>query len=281
MAYGSAPEGMAPERLSAPSAVSGAKRGWVVGPPARLLVRPTVELGRLLGPLRQALARRRWSSLSLAGVGSALTVACAVAERLLHNPPWLTAATAERASLPVITALERLPGSLFAPTQGLPLWAAVAQLAVAAALAQIVCGAARAVGVGLGAHVTATLVARLTLAVGPLLPLAMPAATRFVLDTGPSAAALGLAAYVFVRMRCGALFTLLAAEPVIELYLRPTTLAAHEHFAAVAIGAVVAVVALTARPGRMSRTAERPGSCAGASTPSPRSASEDSSDPAG
>jgi len=95
-------------------------------------------------------------------------VACAVTGRVLHDPRWLVDATAERASLPVSTALQRLPGSLFAPTQGLPLWAAVAQLAVAAALAQVVCGATRAVGVGLGAHVTATLLTRLMLAGRPL-----------------------------------------------------------------------------------------------------------------
>ena len=247
-----------PSRLSASTRPNGRDRGWVAvpGPPARLLLRPGVELGRLLGPVCQVLRGRRWSSLTLAGVGSALTVACAAAGRVLHDPHWLTDATAERASLPVTTALERLPGSLFAPTQGLPLWAAVAQLAAAAALAQVVCGAARAVGVGLGAHVTATLVTRLTLAVGPLLPLAMPAATRFVLDTGPSAAALGLAAYVCIRMRCGALFAVLAAEPVIELWLRPTTLAGHEHLAAVAIGAVVALVA---RPGQISPVGRPPG----------------------
>src|SRR6266536_2887832 len=124
--------------------------------------------GPALGPLRRAPRRGWWSSISLAWFGAALTVACAVTGRVLHDPRWLVDATAERASLPVSTALQRLPGSLFAPTQGLPLWAAVAQLAVAAALAQVVCGATRAVGVGLGADVTATLLTRLMLAGRPL-----------------------------------------------------------------------------------------------------------------
>lgn len=201
-----------------------------------------MELGRLLGPLCMVLRRRRWCTVSLAAAGSALTVVCALAERVLHDPSWLTDATAERASLPMTIALERLPGSLFAPAPDLPLWGAVAQLALAAAVAQAVCGAARAVGVGLGAHVTATLVARVTLALGPLVPLAMPAATRFVLDTGPSAASLGLAAYVCTRLRCGVVLAMLAAEPVVELCIRPTTLAAHEHGAAVTIGALVALL---------------------------------------
>jgi hypothetical protein len=159
----------------------------------------------------------------------------------LHGPAWLADVTAERASLPLRIALERLPASLFAPALDLPLWGAVAQLAIAAALVQAACGPTRTLGVGFGAHLGATLAARMTLAAGPVMPLAMPAATRLVLDTGPSAASLALLAYVCVRLRCGLLFALVAAAPIVELTIWPTALAGHEHLAAVVIGVVAAL----------------------------------------
>jgi hypothetical protein len=73
------------------------------------------------------------------------------------------------------------------------------------------------------------------------MPLAMPAATRFVLNTGPSAASLALLAYVCVRLRCGLLFGMVAAVPVVELIIWPAALAGHGHLAAVVIGAIAAL----------------------------------------
>jgi hypothetical protein len=224
-----------------------------------------VEFARLLAPLGEVLRWRRWSGLSLAGAGAALTLACALAQQALRGPAWLADMTAERASLPLGIALERLPGSLFAPALDLPLWGAVTQLAVAAALVQAACGPTRALGVGFSAHLGATLAARMTLAVGPLMPLAMPAATRFVLDTGPSAASLALLAHLCVRLRCGVVFAMVTAAPIVELTIWPTGLAGHEHLAAVLIGAIAGLPTLlrtrTARCGLAAwlQQAEAPG----------------------
>jgi hypothetical protein len=115
---------------------------------------------------------------------------------------------------------------------------------------QAACGPTRALGVGFGAHLGATLAARMTLALGPVMPLAMPAATRFVVDTGPSAASLALLAYVCVRLRCGVLFAMVAVAPIVELIIWPTALAGHEHLAAVVIGAIVALPPLLRTPDR-------------------------------
>lgn len=210
-----------------------------------------MELRRLLKPLCQVVRGRRWSDLSLAGGASALLLACALAQQALHGPAWLADVTAERASLPLRIALERLPGSLFAPALDLPLWGAVVQLAIAAALVQAAYGPTRALGVGFGAHLGATLTARMTLAIGPVMPLAMPATTRFVLDTGPSAASLALLAYMCVRLRCGLVFAMVAAVPIVELIIWRTALAGHEHLAAVLIGAAAALpTLLRARTGK-------------------------------
>jgi hypothetical protein len=224
---------------------------------ARPLTRLGVEFVRLFGPLYAVLRERRWSSLSLAGVGSALTVACALAQQALHGPAWLTDLTAERASLPLPTALVRLPGSLFAPALDLPLWGAVAQLAIVAALVQALCGPACALGVGFGAHFATTLAARATFALGPLLPLAVPAATRLALDTGPSVAVLALVAYACARLRCWVLLGLVLSEPIVEVVIQPATLAVYEHSAAVAIGVLAALPILLRRAaGRVSRPSE-------------------------
>src|SRR5512133_4041353 len=131
--HGSVPGGRMPRQLSASRSVGrrGSGRVRVPGPVARVSARPSVELRRLLKPLRQVVGGRRWSDLSLAGGASALLLACALAQQALHGPAWLADVTAERASLPLRIALERLPGSLFAPALDLPLWGAVAQLAIA------------------------------------------------------------------------------------------------------------------------------------------------------
>jgi len=52
---------------------------------------------------------------------------------------------------------------------------------------------------------------------------------------------------VCVRLRCGLLFALVAAAPIVEPTIWPTALAGHEHLAAVVIGVVAALPRSRAR----------------------------------
>jgi hypothetical protein len=164
-----------------------------------------------------------------------------------------------RAEDPLWLALLRTPLSLFVPALDLPVWGALAQILLVFGIAELCLGWWRTLVIAYVATLAGTLYARMGIALGPGHPIGLPASDAHVVDTGPSAAVVGLA--VFLGWRYGAYVTagVVIAAMVVEVVLEDN-LAGKEHLAAIA--AVLLLCALVAVRQRRSRA--RGGSTSGA-----------------
>lgn len=112
------------------------------------------------------------------------------------------------ASLPLTTELWRLPMSLFLPTPFLPVWGAALQLVVVIGLSELVLGRWLTIAVATLGHVAATLTARVMIDFVHGGVLGLSPVLAHVLDTGPSAAATAVGAYLLLVLgmrRCASL----------------------------------------------------------------------------
>ncbi|GAA3237235.1 hypothetical protein GCM10020256_56550 [Streptomyces thermocoprophilus] len=118
---------------------------------------------------------------------------------------------------------------------------ALAQILLVFGIAEICLGRWRTLAVAYGATLAGTLYARLGVWLGPDSPLGLPASDARVVDTGPSAAVVGLA--VYVGWRYGAYVTAGAVvlAMVVEVLLK-ANLAGKEHLAAIAAVLVACAV---------------------------------------
>lgn len=98
-------------------------------------------------------------------------------------------------------------------------------------------------------------VARLGIWLGPDSPLGLPASDAAVVDTGPSAAVVGLAVFLGRRYRAYVTTAVVSVAMVVEVLLRES-LAGKEHLAAIAGVLVLCAVAEL----RQRRSRERSGS---------------------
>ncbi|MET9509126.1 hypothetical protein ABZX62_11715 [Streptomyces flavidovirens] len=200
------------------------------------------EWGRLYADVRTALVTQQWRALPLTLVAVCLTA-------LLHavqNQSWgygpVQAIGFVRAEDPLWAALLRTPLSLFVPALDLPVWGALAQVLLVFGIAEICVGRLRTLAVAYVATLAGTLYARVGIALGPDSPLGLPASDAQVVDTGPSAAVVGLA--VYVCRRYGAYWTavLVIVAMVAEVCVK-TNLAGKEHLAAIAAVLVLCALA--------------------------------------
>lgn len=147
--------------------------------------------------------------------------------------------------LPLWLALLRTPVSLYVPALDLPVWAGLTSLFLAFALAEVALGRARTLAVAYTTTLAGTLAARVMLAIGPgWWGLGLPPEAGHVLDTGPSAAVVGLFTYMAVTRRAPVLFTLTGGSMVWESIAVPN-LAGREHL--VAVGAAIVLGLLHGR----------------------------------
>ncbi|MFJ4198999.1 hypothetical protein ACIP2Y_05110 [Streptomyces sviceus] len=215
------------------------------------------EWGELYVTVRGPLLRRRWRAVPLALAAVCLTAAL----HFVHNQSWgydvVQDVGAVRAADPLWLALLRTPLSLFVPALDLPVWGALAQLLFVFGIAEICLGRWRTLTLAYAATLAGTLYARVGIWLGPDSPLGLPASDAHVVDTGPSAAVVGLA--VFLGWRYGARVTAGAviAAMVVEV-LAKENLAGREHVAAIA--AMLALCGLSAARRRHARTREDAGS---------------------
>jgi hypothetical protein len=201
------------------------------------------EWGPLYATLREALLRRRLRALPLTVAAVCLTAVL----HEVHGRSWgyrlVQTLGTVRAEDPLWLALLRTPLSLFVPALDLPAWGALAQILVVFGIAEICLGRRRMLALTYTATLAGTLYARLGIALGPHSPLGLPAADAHVVDTGPSAAVVGLAVYVGLRYRAyvtaGAVIAAMVAEVLVK-----ANLAGKEHLAAIA--AVLALCAVEA-----------------------------------
>ncbi|MEV5445628.1 hypothetical protein AB0N23_24265 [Streptomyces sp. NPDC052644] len=225
------------------------------GPAVRAFARR--EWGPLFGTVRAALAARRWRAVPLTLGAVCLTALF----QLVQNQPWgygpVQAVGSVRAGEPLWVALLRTPLSLFVPALDLPVWGALAQVLVVFGIAEICLGRTRTLVVAYVSTLAGTMYARLGIALGPDVPLlGLPASDARVVDTGPSAAVVGLAVFVCWRYRAWLTGWLVIAAMVVEVVVKPN-LAGKEHLAAL----VAAVAAYGVAPwrGRLPGAQGRPG----------------------
>ena len=200
------------------------------------------EWGPLLSTVRDALVTRRLRAVPMTLAAVCLTAAF----QYVQNQPWgygfVQNIGAVRADDPLWLALVRTPLSLFVPALDLPVWGALVQILLVLGIAEICLGRWRALLIGYVATLAGTLYARVGVAVGPDHPAGLPGSDARVVDTGPSAAVVGLAVYVCLRYGAYATAALVTALMVCELVVK-NNLAGKEHLAAIA--AVLVLRALT------------------------------------
>ncbi|MEU7277612.1 hypothetical protein AB0A69_02275 [Streptomyces sp. NPDC045431] len=201
------------------------------------------EWGSLYAAVRAGLVTRGWRAIPLTLCAVTLTGLF----QLVQNQSWgyglIQGIGSVRAEDPLWLALLRTPLSLFVPALHLPVWGALAQVLLVFGIAEICLGRARTLLVAYAATLAGTLYARIGIALGPDAPLGLglPASDAHVVDTGPSAAVVGLA--VVVCRRYGAWLTggLVVLAMIVEVIFK-NNLAGKEHLAAIAAVLVACAV---------------------------------------
>ena len=204
------------------------------------------EWGLLYVTVREPLLKRRLRAVPMTVGAVGLTALL----QFVQNQPWgygfVQDVGAVRAQDPLWQALLRTPLSLFVPALDLPVWGALAQILLVFGVAEVCLGWWRTMGIAYVATLAGTLYARVGIALGPPAPFGLPGSDAQVVDTGPSAAVVGLA--VFVGWRYGAYVTAsaVALAMVVEVLVKEN-LAGKEHLAAlIAVGLLCLLTA--ARP---------------------------------
>ncbi|MFG2576446.1 hypothetical protein [Streptomyces sp. NPDC048481] len=202
--------------------------------------------GIVAGPLREL--RRRGPGALLLAVVACLGVIFFHA--LAQHPAGATAVRAVggvQGDLPLWLALLRTPVSLYVPALDLPVWAGLTQLFLAFALAELTLGRRRTLLVAYASTLAGTLSVRVMLAMGPgWWGFGLPPEAGHVLDTGPSAAVVGLFTFLSVVRRAPVVFLLTGGSMVLESIAKPN-LAGREHLIAVAAALVMGLLHERAR----------------------------------
>ncbi|MFE3827714.1 hypothetical protein [Streptomyces sp. NPDC059092] len=199
------------------------------------------EWGPLLTTLWITLSKRRARAVPMT-----LTAVCLTALlQIVQNRSWgyrpVMDLGAVRAEDPLWAALLRTPLSLFVPALDLPVWGALAQILLVFGVAEICLGRWRTLLIAYVATLAGTLYARIGVALGPQVFPGLPASDAEIVDTGPSAAVVGLALFVCRRYRAWWTAGLLLVALIGECLFKDN-LAGREHLAASA--AVLALIAV-------------------------------------
>ncbi|MBB6417106.1 hypothetical protein [Streptomyces sp. AK010] len=217
------------------------------------------EWGVLYAAVRGPLAARRWRAVPMAVTAVCLTAVL----HSMHNRSWgyqvVQNVGAVRAEDPLWPALLRTPLSLFVPALDLPVWGALVQILLVFGIAELCLGWWRTLAIAYVATLAGTLYARLGIRLGPRSPLGLPASDAWVVDTGPSAAVVGLAVFLGWRYRAYVTASVVIVAMVVEVALEEN-LAGKEHLAAIAAVLVLCAVGEL----RQRRSRERAGSGSGA-----------------
>ncbi|MFI7234119.1 hypothetical protein [Streptomyces cyaneofuscatus] len=199
------------------------------------------EWGPLFTTVRTGLRDRGVRALALTLTAVTLTATV----QLIQNQAWgygpVQILGAVRAEDPLWPALLRTPLSLFVPALDLPVWGALAQILLVFGIAEVCLGRWRTLAIAYVATLAGTLYARAGIALGPDAFLGLPASDAQVVDTGPSAAVVGLAVYVCHAYRAWFTGSLVVVAMVVEVLVKDN-LAGREHLASIAAVLVVCAV---------------------------------------
>ncbi|MCF3118266.1 hypothetical protein IPZ68_00870 [Streptomyces arenae] len=216
------------------------------------------EWGPLFSTVRDALVARRWRAVPMTLAAVCLTALF----QYVQNQPWgyqfIQNIGSVRAEEPLWLALLRTPLSLFVPALDLPVWGALAQILLVFGIAEICLGWWRTLVIGYAATLAGTLYARVGIELGPQNPIGLPASDAQVVDTGPSAAVVGLAVYVCWRYRAYFTGALVVAVMILEVAVK-NNLAGREHLAAIAAVLVLCAVSAVRHRGGGDRRSDSDG----------------------
>jgi hypothetical protein len=191
------------------------------------------EWGPLYATVRDGVSRRRWRAAPMTLAAVSLTALIQFVQNQSWGYQFVQNIGSVRAEDPLWLALLRTPLSLFVPALDLPVWGALAQILLVFGIAEICLGWWRTLLIGYLATLAGTLYARVGIEWGPDNPLGLPASDAQVVDTGPSAAVVGLAVYVCWRHRAWCTAGLVTAVMFAEVFVK-NNLAGREHLAAIA-----------------------------------------------
>ncbi|MFE0103727.1 hypothetical protein [Streptomyces sp. NPDC059009] len=222
------------------------------------------EWGPLFSTVRDGLVARKWRAVPMTLGAVCLTALLQFTQNQSWGYQFVQNIGSVRAEEPLWLALVRTPLSLFVPALDLPVWGALAQILLVFGIAEICLGWWRTLVIGYAATLAGTLYARIGIALGPDNPVGLPASDAQVVDTGPSAAVVGLAVFVCWRYRAYFTAALVTVVMVGEVLVK-NNLAGREHIAAIAAVAAVCLVSTWRhrRGDAVSRSRPSPGSDAG------------------
>ncbi|MFF4355293.1 hypothetical protein [Streptomyces sp. NPDC001604] len=211
------------------------------------------EWGLLFVTVREPLMKRRWRAIPMTLGAVVLTTVIQVVQNESWGYRFVENTGGVRAEDPLWLSLLRTPLSLFVPALDLPVWGALAQVLFVFGVAEICLGRWRTLVIAYAATLAGTLYARLGIWLGFDNAFGLPSSDASVVDTGPSAAVVGLA--VFLGWRYGAYVTACAvtAAMAVEVLLKGN-LAGKEHMAAIAaVGVLCFISAVRHRHGPIAR----------------------------
>ncbi|QEU93298.1 hypothetical protein [Streptomyces kanamyceticus] len=200
--------------------------------------------GVIAGPFR-ALGERGPLGISLALFATVAVIGLHAYQQTPTGESVLRVVSEVRADQPLALSLLRTPVSVFVPAQDLAVWGGLPRLFLAFALAELAFGRIRTLAVAYAATLAGTLGARVMIAIGPG-PLGLPADAAHAVDTGASAAIVGLFAFSAVTLRAPLLF-LAAVVPTVLGSIAEPNLAGREHLVAVAVAMLLAVLLKVSR----------------------------------
>ncbi|MFF1837940.1 hypothetical protein ACFVXE_27570 [Streptomyces sp. NPDC058231] len=221
------------------------------------------EWGALFTTVRGGLARSRPRVATMTLAAVLLTALLQLAQNRSWGLRPVQVLGSVRAEDPLWISLLRTPLSLFVPAPDLPVWGALTQVLVVFGIAEICLGRSRTLLIAYVATLAGTLYARFGVAVGPDGLFGLPPSDARIVDTGPSAAVVGLAVYVCHAYRARFTGAVVIVAMTVEVIFK-NNLAAKEHLAA--IGAMLVLCAATARRGRRRNPPARRGQDLGAGT---------------
>ncbi|PBC81995.1 hypothetical protein [Streptomyces sp. KS_16] len=206
------------------------------------------EWGPLLRTVRSSLVTAKLRAIPLTLTAVCLTLVF----QFVQNQAWGYQTVQDIGSVQawehLWVALLRTPLSLFVPALDLPVWGALAQILVVFGIAEICVGRRQTLLIAYVATLAGTMYARIGIWLGPVSPLGLPDSDKFVIDTGPSAAVVGLAVFVCWRYRAWFTCAAVAVAMVVEVVSIKNNLAGKEHVAAVLAVLVVCALWELGRP---------------------------------
>jgi hypothetical protein len=204
----------------------------------------------LVAPFVAMIRQHRFRRMSLGLVAAAAVLVLSLLYRTRAGHAFVQERVIVFAAYPWWAELWRLLPSMFAPTDMLPFWTSMLQVAIVFGGAQVLLGWRKTVLVAVVGHAIGTMSAKWFIWLGQ--PVGLAVSYLHIPDAGPSAATIAIGAFIAVSRRIPTLLVAVLAFTVGELVIRPG-LAQREHVVGFTVGLLVGVAAVGVERWRQSR----------------------------